>query len=135
VRILVDTHVLLWAAVGDPRLRGRLRAVFVDPQATLVVSVASLWEVAVKYRLGRLPLPVPPSDFFAREVATRGYEVLDVRRAHAERAGVLTWPDSGHRDPFDRMLVAQALVEGVPLLSGDERLGDYVAHGLVLAGT
>lgn len=132
MRVLVDSHILLWAAIDDPRLRGGLRSTFVDPRNTLVVSVASLWEIGIKYGLGRLPLPVPPADFFAREVATRGYEILDIRRAHAERAAVLPYPRTGHRDPFDRMLVAQALAEGLPLLSGDDRLGGYVEHGLVL---
>lgn len=133
MRVLVDTHVVLWAAVDDPRLRGTQRSVFADPQNTLVVSVASVWEIGIKYSLGELPLPVQPADFFAREVATRGYEVLDVRRPHAERVALLPYPDSGHRDPFDRMLVAQALVEGLPLMSGDRRLGGYETLGLVFA--
>jgi PIN domain nuclease of toxin-antitoxin system len=133
VRVLVDTHVLLWAAVGDPRLRGALRDRYVDPDTDLVLSTATVWEVSIKYSLGKLPLPVPPSDFFAREIATRGYEVLDVRRSHAERTAALPWPADGHRDPFDRLLVAVALVEGLPVLSGDHRLRSYVDHGLVLA--
>ena len=132
MRVLVDTHIVLWAATDDPRLRGRARACFVDPHHQLVVSTASVWEVGIKYSLGRLPLPVSPADFFAREVATRGYEILPVARQHAERTATLPWPETGHRDPFDRMLVAQALAEGVPLLSGDRRLVDYEAAGLRL---
>ena len=96
------------------------------------MSVASLWEIGIKYALGKLPLPVAPRDFFAREVAARGYEVLDVQRTHAERVADLAFPAGGHRDPFDRMLVAQAIAEGIPLLSGDGRLSDYGAEGLVL---
>lgn len=133
MRILVDTHVVLWAAVDDPRLRGAQRSTFADPRNTLVVSGASLWEIGIKYSIGKLPLPVPPADFFAREVAVRGYELLDVRRPHAERVALLPYPEGGHRDPFDRMLVAQALVEGVPLMSGDSRLGGYEALGMVFA--
>jgi len=132
MRILLDTHILLWAAVGDPRLRGAARDVFRDRRNLLVVSVASLWEISIKYGIGKLPLPVAPADFFAREVATRGYTILDVRRAHAERVAVLPYPDGGHRDPFDRMLVAQALSEGLPLLSEDSWVPSYAAHGLVL---
>ena len=71
-------------------------------------------------------------DFFAREIATRRYEVLDVQRPHAERQAELPFPADGHRDPFDRMLVSQAIVEGIPLLSGDGRLHAYTAWGLVL---
>lgn len=132
--ILLDTHVVLWAAVGDARLRGRMRETYVDPAYTLVVSVASLWEIGIKYSLGKLPLPVAPRDFFAREVASRGYQVLDVRRAHAERLAELPFPEGGHRDPFDRMLVAAALSEGIPMLSGNARLAGYQPAGLVLRG-
>ncbi|MCA9488974.1 MAG: type II toxin-antitoxin system VapC family toxin [Myxococcales bacterium] len=132
MRILVDTHVVLWAAVDDDRLSGAHRALYTDPSNALVVSVASLWEIAIKVGLGKLPLPVPPADFFAREVASRGYEVLDIRRPHAERVGLLRYPPGGHRDPFDRMLVAQSLVEGLPLMSADMRLRDYVDQGVLL---
>jgi PIN domain nuclease of toxin-antitoxin system len=132
VRLLVDTHILLWAAVDDPRLRGEARAVFADPDNTVVLSAVSIWEVGIKYSLGKLPLPVTPADFFAREIAMRGYEVLPMGRAHAERASILPYPAGGHRDPFDRMLVAQALAEGIALVSGDGRLANYVVSGLVL---
>ena len=128
--ILIDSHILLWAAIDDPRLKGTARTVFADPDNLLLVSVATLWQLGIKHALGKLPLPVPARDFFAREIATRGYRVLDVQRAHAERAAELPYPDPGHRDPFDRMLVSQALVEGVPLLSADGRLGAYEALGL-----
>lgn len=133
MRILLDTHILIWAAIGDPRLRGVARDLFRGRRNTLVVSVASLWEIGIKYGIGKLPLPVAPADFFAREVATRGYAILDVRRAHAERVAVLPYPEGGHRDPFDRMLVAQALSEGLPLLSEDSWVPSYAPHGLVLA--
>lgn len=132
MRLLIDTHILLWAAVGDPRLRGSARMDFENPDNSLVVSVTTLWEVGIKYSIGKLPLPVSPRDFFAREIATRGYEVLDVQRPHAERQAELPFPADGHRDPFDRLLVAQAIVEGIPLLSGDGRLHAYTAWGLVL---
>lgn len=132
MRILIDTHVVLWAAVDDGRLSGLHRSAYTDGANELVVSVASLWEISIKYGLGKLPLPVTPADFFAREVASRGYQVLDVRRPHAERVGLLRYPSGGHRDPFDRMLVAQALVEGLPLMSADHRLRDYVDQGVVL---
>jgi PIN domain nuclease of toxin-antitoxin system len=111
-----------------------MRHAFVDPDNLLLVSVATLWELGVKHALGKLPLPVPARDFFAREIATRAYVVLDVKRAHAERVAELPYPDPGHRDPFDRMLVAQALAEGVTMLSADGRLGAYRSLGLRLVG-
>ena len=130
---LLDTHVMLWAAVGDSQLRSAMRDLYENPDNELVVSVASLWEISIKYSIGKLPLPVVPGDFFAREVALRGYRVLDVTRRHAERVGVLEFPDGGHRDPFDRMLVAQALSEGIALMSADSALRAYEAVGLALA--
>ncbi len=132
--LLVDSHVLLWAAIDDPRLKGVVRAAFVDPENLLLVSAATLWEIGIKHALGKLPLPVSARDFFAREIATRGYVVLDVKRAHAERAAELPYVDRDHRDPFDRMLVAQALVEGVSMLTGDGRLGAYSSLGLRIVG-
>ncbi|MDP2305457.1 MAG: type II toxin-antitoxin system VapC family toxin [Pseudomonadota bacterium] len=132
MRLLIDTHILLWAAVDDPKLRGSSRAAFLDPRHDLVVSAVTLWEIGIKYALGKLPLPVPPRDFFAREIADRGYAVLDLRREHAERAAELPYLDREHRDPFDRMLVAQALVEGLPLLSVDGKFNAYASLGLRL---
>jgi len=132
VKLLIDSHVLLWAAVDDPRLVGAQRAAFVDPENDLLVSAATLWELGIKYAIGKLPLPVAPRDFFAREIADRGYVVLDVKRTHAERAAELPYPDPKHRDPFDRMLIAQALAEGIPLLSADHRLLAYRDLGLAL---
>ncbi len=130
MRVLIDSHVLLWAALDDPRLAGGQRSAYVDPDNDLLVSTATLWELGIKYALGKLPLPVTPRDFFAREIALRGYVVLDVKRAHAERAAELPYPDPKHRDPFDRMLISQALVEGVAMLSADHRFDAYREIGL-----
>jgi PIN domain nuclease of toxin-antitoxin system len=132
MRLLIDSHLLLWAALDDPRLAGARRAAYVDPDNDLLVSTATLWELGIKYALGKLPLPVSPRDFFAREIAVRGYIVLDVKRAHAERAAELPYPDPRHRDPFDRMLIAQSLSEGITLLSADQRFSAYCDLGLGL---
>ena len=134
MKLLIDSHVLLWAAVDDPRLAGARRAAYVDPDNDLLVSTATLWELGFKYALGKLPLPVSPRDFFAREIEVRGYIVLDVKRAHAERAAELPHPDPRHRDPFDRMLISQALAEGITLLSADQRFLQYRELGLGLVG-
>ena len=130
MKLLIDSHILLWAAIDDPRLRGAARDAFANPENLLLISVATLWELGIKHALGKLPLPVPARGFFASEITTRGYCVLDVQRAHAERAAELPYPDPTHRDPFDRMLVSQALVEGVPLLTADSRLVAYETLGL-----
>ena len=103
--LLIDSHVLLSAAIGDPRLRGKARDAFVDPENLLLVSVATLWELGSKHALGKLRCRC------LCETSSR---------------------DSGHRDPFDRMLVAQALAEGVRLLTGEGphpfRLGSEPGH-------
>ncbi len=132
MKLLIDTHVFLWAAIDDPRLKGDARASYADPDNDLLLSTATIWEIGIKHALGKLPLPVAPRDFFAREIETRGYRVLDVRRDHAERAAELPYVDAGHRDPFDRMLIAQALVEGVALMSVDRRFDAYRVLGLQL---
>ena len=92
MRLLIDTHVLLWAALDDPRLAGAQRSAYVDPDNDLLVSTATLWELDIKHALGKLPLPVSPRDFFAREIEVRGYIVLDVKRAHAERSAEQPYP-------------------------------------------
>ena len=125
MRLLIDSHVLLWAALDDPRLADAQRSAYVDPDNDLLVSTATMWELGIQYALGKLPLPVTPRDFFAREIAVRGYVVLDVKRAHAERAAELPYPDPKHRDPFDRMLIAQALAEDASIVSSDMRFGSY----------
>ena len=89
MKLLIDSHIVLWAAVADPRLIGDLKTLYQDPNHQLFVSVASLWEISIKYSIGKLPLPVPPADFFAREVAARGYTILEINRSHAARTGVL----------------------------------------------
>lgn len=122
----------LWAAPDDPRLAGARREAYVDPDNDLLDSTATLWELGIKYALGTLPLPVTPRDFCAREIAVRGYIVLDVKRAHAERAAELPYPDPKHRDPFDRMLIAQSLSEGIALLSADQGFSAYCDFGLGL---
>jgi PIN domain nuclease of toxin-antitoxin system len=115
VRALVDTHVLLWFASGDRRLSAAARAFIEADDAEPVISAACVWEMAVKAGLGKLDLPMPVDDYVAAQVA-RGYRTLSVTAAHAAAVEELPWH---HRDPFDRMLVAQALLERVPIATRD----------------
>jgi len=124
VRLLLDTHIALWAIVDDPRLSAKARALIVDPANEVVVSAASLWEIAIKYALARgtpNDMPIPAQEargyFFAA-----GYELLDVSPAHV--IAVETLP-ALHADPFDRILVAQALNVPLRLLSGDPKVASY----------
>jgi PIN domain nuclease of toxin-antitoxin system len=122
MRLLLDTHALLWWLGGDARLPARARAAIGDQANAVLVSAASAWEVATKVRIGRLP----GGEFIAAELAShvvaQGFEGLDVTLDHGQRAGLLPGP---LRDPFDRMLVAQARCEGLRLASSDTKLAAY----------
>ena len=121
MRILLDTHVLLWAAAGDDRLSSEAVEFLNDASSSLLFSAVSIWEVVIKSHLGR-------SDFIADAVKLRtallrnGYEELPVLAKHALAVRGLP---SIHRDPFDRMLVAQAQVEAAILLTADEMVARY----------
>jgi PIN domain nuclease of toxin-antitoxin system len=93
-----------------------------DPNTERLVSAASVWEIVIKNGLGKLPLPVAPRDFVPSRLTTTRTDVLSISAAHALRIAELP---SHHRDPFDRMIVAQALVEGIPLLTTDRAIGKY----------
>ena len=116
MRLLLDTHALLWALAEPHRLSARAAALIKAPTNEIVVSAASTWEIATRYRLGRLPLAGPIVAGFAAHLVTLRAEELPVRSIHALVAGSFV---QEHRDPFDRMLAAQAMVEGVPLLTDD----------------
>ena len=119
---LLDTHVLLWWVLDDPRLSRLSRDALADDSSRLLWSVASTWELAIKANLGRLRFEVPLGRFLDRHVEEQGLEILGIEQAHALRVESLP---RLHRDPFDRMLVAQSLVESIPLLSADPRFAEY----------
>jgi PIN domain nuclease of toxin-antitoxin system len=119
---LLDTHAFLWWIGDDPRLSERAREVFSDGDNDLVFSAASGWEIAIKARLGRLHVPGDLNTYLVRQLTENYTSVLPVHLSHALRVHAL--PDH-HRDPFDRLLVAQAIVEEIPLLSADPRIARY----------
>ena len=121
MRLLLDTHVALWALVDDPRLGQPARGLIEDAENRVFVSAASLWEIAIKHALGRGGVPFPAGDAL-RHFTEAGYESLAIRPSHA--VVVETLPPI-HADPFDRMLVAQALTEPMRLLTHDRVLGKY----------
>ena len=121
MRLLLDTHLLLWAA-GDPgRLPAAALALLDDPTHELVFSAASLWEIAIKCRLGRKDFRVDPR-LLRRGLLDNGYGELTITSEHAVATEGLP---PIHKDPFDRILVAQALVEGVALLTVDPIVAQY----------
>ena len=122
MRVLLDTHAFLWWIGDDPRLSERAREVFSDGDNDLVFSAASGWEIAIKARLGRLHVPGDLNTYLVRQLTENYTSVLPVHLSHALRVHAL--PDH-HRDPFDRLLVVQAIVEEMPLLSADPRIARY----------
>lgn len=122
VRYLLDTHALLWWLFDDARISPRARALIADRSNTFLVSSASAWEIATKWRIGKLPAASTLVRDIPGWIAKAGFGELAVNTAHAQRAG--TWP-APHRDPFDRLLAAQSHLEDAPLVSLDEQLDAF----------
>ncbi|MBI2688611.1 MAG: type II toxin-antitoxin system VapC family toxin [Acidobacteria bacterium] len=118
MNLLLDTHLLLWWLGGSKRMGPQARELISDPGNTIFVSSVSLWEIWLKVSLGKLRI----SPSFDAALANEGFEVLPLTASHARRVSELPWL---HRDPFDRMLVAQAAQERVTLLSTDDVLAGY----------
>ena len=121
MKLLPDTHLLLWLADGSPELPAAAQALMGDLDNDVVFSVASLWEVAIKFALGRPEFQVDPR-LLRRGLLDNGYAELTITARHALATGALP---SIHKDPFDRLLIAQATVEGITLLTVDATLLRY----------
>jgi PIN domain nuclease of toxin-antitoxin system len=121
LRALLDTHAFLWWLAGDRRLSKAARALIGDDGNVIYVSAATAWEIATKVRLGRLPGAVDVADDVAACLRGQGFTALPITIQHAQKAGALPGP---HRDPFDRMLIAQAQAEDLAFVS-NERVFDH----------
>jgi PIN domain nuclease of toxin-antitoxin system len=128
VRLLLDTHVFLWLQTQPERLGNRL-TLLEDAPNDLLVSAASTWEIAIKYAGGRLALPEPPERFVPTRIREIGAEPLAIEQVHA--LAVSRLPDL-HRDPFDRMLIAQARALDATLVTADERIIRYPVRTLAV---
>jgi PIN domain nuclease of toxin-antitoxin system len=113
---LLDTQVFLWMQASPERLGETARQIIDDAGNQLLLSAASSWEIAIKHAIGKLHLPEPPEDYVPRRMTSSALTPLPVQHSHALRVSTM---DSHHRDPFDRLLVAQAQLEGVALISAD----------------
>ena len=118
----MDTHALLWFLEGVEDLSGTARVTMEDRDSVLLVSAASVWEIAIKSSLGKLSVP---NDLLG-ELDAQGFRFLDVSPGHAWQVRGLSM--GTHKDPFDRLLAAQALYEGLPIISGDAQLDEYGIH-------
>lgn len=121
MKLLLDTHILLWAAEGSPRLPKVALSLILDSENALLFSPASLWEITIKKGLGRDDFQVDPR-VLRRALLDNGYEELTITSEHAVSVDGLP---PIHKDPFDRLLISQAMVEGITLLTADERVGEY----------
>lgn len=122
MRLLIDTQIFLWLTVSPERVRAEIRAMLREPDVTLFFSAASAWEIAIKYAKGNLPLPVTPEIFLPTRMQQYDMTPLSVEHRHAVAVAGLP---RIHGDPFDRLLVAQAIVEGVPIVTADQNLSNY----------
>lgn len=116
MRVLIDTHAFLWWIEGDRALPGRARRMIADRENDCLLSVASVWELAIKSSLGKLKLTVPVQRYVVDNLAANSFGLLDIRLPHL---GSIEGLPRHHGDPFDRLLVAQALAEDLPIVTAD----------------
>ena len=122
MRVLIDTHALLWAVSGNKRLSKRAQETMESFETDVFVSAASAWEICTKHRLGKLPEAEDLVGNLSSVLGQLGFRELPVSLKHAERAGTVT---GEHRDPFDRTLIAQAQTENLSVVSNDRIFDQY----------
>lgn len=122
MRVLLDTHTFLWWAADDENLSDRVRVILADPNNQLFFSVVSAQEIIIKTNLGKLSLPEPADIFIPSRVAHYQLQILPVTMPHVLRLNGLK---QHHRDPFDRLLISQSLVEKLPFITIDKAIGQY----------
>ncbi len=122
MRALLDTHVFLWWITDAPQLPSPVRDVIADGRNELFLSAASCWEIAIKAQLGKLTLPARPDVFIADQMTSNAVQGLPVEASHALHVFHLP---SHHRDPFDRMLIAQSQLENLPIITSDPLFSKY----------
>jgi len=122
MQYLLDTHILIWWITSDHRLSSKAEGLITSHRNTLFWSVASTWEISIKHSLGRMVFEEPPEELLPFELSRNHIESLLIMNEHAFRAGQLP---QHHRDPFGRMLVAQAQIESLGIISNDRQLRRY----------
>jgi PIN domain nuclease of toxin-antitoxin system len=120
MKVLIDTHVLLWALQDETKLSSRVQTLL--PTADVWISVASLWEIIAKVQIGKLTLPRPVGDYLTSKLTANGVSVLPLTFDHVKRLELLPLH---HRDPFDRILIAQSLEESLQLITADPQFEKY----------
>jgi PIN domain nuclease of toxin-antitoxin system len=124
MRLLLDTHAFLWFVTADPKLSANAKVLISDPNNDVLISPASVWEVAIKVSIKKYPLTTSFDKFIEDGITGNDFALIPIEVRHAATLSSLPFPPN-HRDPFDRMIVAQAIVEKTPLVSCDPELDDY----------
>jgi len=119
---LLDTHTFLWFINDDTSLSSTAKALIEDPENTIYLSVASIWEMAIKVSLDKLEMPSPFTDFIDEQLNENTIILLNIKTAHT---GVVATLPFHHRDPFDRLIIAQSKVEDIPVIGKDAIFDDY----------
>jgi PIN domain nuclease of toxin-antitoxin system len=127
VKFLIDTSVFLWGLAAEHKLNQRAKDILTSPKTELYFSAASSWEIAIKFALGSLPLPKAPSEYIPHALRSWAISAVDITHEHALRAGELP---PHHRDPFGRLLIAQALSEQMILLTADRVFQKYTVEAV-----
>jgi PIN domain nuclease of toxin-antitoxin system len=131
MNLLIDTHCWLWSLEAPDKLSAQARQLLADPQNEVFLSAASVWEIVIKSMIGKLTLPSPPGVFIPDRVAALNNQLLSITAAHVFALEQLP---AHHRDPFDRLLIAQAISESMQLVTADPNIRKY-SVALVWAGT
>ncbi len=122
MKFIADTHAFIWFVTDSPQLSAPAKKLFESPESERLLSIASVWEIAIKTNLGKLSFDRPLEQFLPEQIALNYVRLLDISLSHALRIANLP---IHHRDPFDRMIVAQSLTENLPVLSNDNALDAY----------
>ena len=122
MRLLLDTHTLIWFFAGDSQLSTNARILIEDEDNNKLVSIASIWEMAIKESKGHLNLSLPLHEYIAQKLSLEDFNLLNINVDHLSQ--IVTLPFY-HKDPFDRLLIAQAIMEGIPILSKDSAFDAY----------
>lgn len=122
MKFLLDTEAWLWSLTEPERLNTKARALLSDRANMLYLSAASSWEIAIKYAIDKLPLPEPPMTYVPSRMAAQGIHALPIEHVHALRVSELPMH---HRDPFDRLIIAQSQIESIPVITADRMFREY----------
>ena len=125
MRYLLDTHTLLWIVNDDPQIANQVKKIYLNENNQIFASTASIWEMAIKISLKKLKVPGSLSDFVKEHIRGNKIDIMSIELNHLYQLENLVY---FHRDPFDRLLIAQAIAENIPILSKDKTFDDYPIH-------